>query len=87
MLFVSPAQSQVLRSIARSAMNQAKNSVENRAEKEVDKKVDEAVNKSIDKALESDSTGEKENTPKAAGKQEDADSVRASKILFSYFLC
>lgn len=84
MLFVSPAQSQVLRSIARSAMNQAKNSVENRAEKEVDKKVDEAVNKSIDKALESDSTGEKENTLKAAGKQEDADSVRASKIMKSF---
>ena len=84
MLFFSPAQAQVLRSIARSAMNQAKNSVENRAEKEVDKKVDEAINKSIDKALESDSTDSKKSSQKNSGNEENADSVRASKIMRSF---
>lgn len=84
MLFFSPGSAQVLRSIARSAMNQAKNSVENRAEKEVDKKVDEAINKSIDKALESDSTDSKKSSQKNSGNEENADSVRASKIMRSF---
>jgi hypothetical protein len=83
LLFFSPVQAQILRSIARSAMNQAKSSAENRAEKEVDKKVDDAVNKSIDKMLESDSTETKKNTKKASENSEDADSIRASKFMKS----